>query len=276
MIISNADDFGRSNADTEAAAALVTWGRVTSVSGMVFMEDSERAAEVATRMRIDVGLHLNFCEPWNGGRVTGRLAAQHESLVTFFNRSHYARLTYNPRLRNAFKAVYEAQVDEFQRLYKREPSHIDGHHHLHLCPNMLFEGMIPRGVGLRRNFTFAPGEKGPLNRAYRGFVDMCLRRRYVLTDYFFSLEHCLSGQGRPLRAVAELGRVANVEIMTHPRNANEFDYLVGPQCTEVLGMVPKGTYAGLSVKRLEERFVVGATLLTTLCEWTSLYEWALQ
>ena len=177
MIIINADDFGRSKAETDAAVALVKWGEVTSASGMVFMADSERAAALATDMKIDVGLHLNFSERWDSGRVPRSLAIQQESLITYFNRSQYARVVYNPMLREAFESVYQAQVDEFQRLYRHPPSHIDGHHHLHLCANMLVDTVIPRGLGVRRNFTFAPGEKGLLNRAYRRLIDACLHRR---------------------------------------------------------------------------------------------------
>jgi len=269
MIIINADDFGRSEAETETAATLVRWGRVTSVSHMVFMQDSERAATRATGMDIDVGLHLNFCERWTTDGVPKRLAIQHESLVAFFNRGHYAQVVYNPGLRRAFGAVYQAQVEEFQRLYGRPPSHIDGHHHLHLCANMVIDGVIPRGCSVRRNLTFAPGEKGLLNRAYRRFVDACLGRRYVLTDYLFSLQQCLNGRGRPLSRVADLAKVADVEIMTHPQNPEEFDYLLGQQCLDVLGKLTKGTYSKLSQKRAE-RPLMFWTLLTSFCECTLL------
>ena len=47
MLIINADDFGRSVAETNAALQCYTAGRITSVSAMVFMADSERAAELA-------------------------------------------------------------------------------------------------------------------------------------------------------------------------------------------------------------------------------------
>ena len=40
--------------------------RVTSVSAMVFMIDSERAAEISLRNGIDTGLHLNFSQLFNG------------------------------------------------------------------------------------------------------------------------------------------------------------------------------------------------------------------
>ena len=66
MLIINADDWGRSAAETDAALRCYKAGRVTSVSAMVFMEDSERAAELAKENELDVGLHLNFAEPFTG------------------------------------------------------------------------------------------------------------------------------------------------------------------------------------------------------------------
>jgi predicted glycoside hydrolase/deacetylase ChbG (UPF0249 family) len=268
MIIINADDFGRSVQETDAAVALVEQGRVTSVSAMVFMQDSERAAELATQMNADVGLHLNLCERWIKRGMPRWVAAHHESLVQFFGKSEYTFLLYNPRLRQAFRTVCEAEFDEFHRLYGRAPSHIDGHRHLHLCANMVIDEIIPRGFSVRRNFTFARGEKGLLNRAYRRLVDTCLRRHYALTDYFFSLEHCLSGKGRTLRQVADLGKSADVEIMTHPSNSSEFRYLSGQKYLDVLGRARTGTYAELSRNRVKRPLVW--TIVASLCECSFL------
>ena len=40
---------------------------------MVFMADSERAAELAKENELDVGLHLNFAERFTGKRVAATL-----------------------------------------------------------------------------------------------------------------------------------------------------------------------------------------------------------
>ena len=45
MLIINADDWGRSVAETNAALRCYEEARITSASAMVFMADSERAAE---------------------------------------------------------------------------------------------------------------------------------------------------------------------------------------------------------------------------------------
>ena len=62
MIIINADDWGRSERETDAALSTYKRGRITSASAMVFMRDSGRAADLAKDAGIDVGLHFNLSE----------------------------------------------------------------------------------------------------------------------------------------------------------------------------------------------------------------------
>jgi predicted glycoside hydrolase/deacetylase ChbG (UPF0249 family) len=143
----------------------------------------------------------------------------------FLRSSKYALLLYHPGLRQAFQHVFDRQVEEFNRLYGRPPSRVDGHHHLHLCTNMLWDGIIPRGMRVRRSFSFFPGEKGMVNRGYRRWVDGFLVRRYVLTDYFFSLSQQL--RWRHLDRVAQLAARSDVELMVHPRNREESEFLMG-------------------------------------------------
>jgi len=224
MIIVNADDWGRSPSETDAALACYREERITSVSAMVFMEDSVRASELAKETGIDVGLHINLTQPFSG-EAPLRLADCHQRVAGFLTAHKYAFLIYNPRLREQFRDVYQAQIDEFVRLYERAPSHFDGHHHQHLCANKLIDGLIPAGAKVRRNFHFWPGEKGLANRTYRRLVDACLARRYRLTDFFFALSQCLHGDR--MARVAELATTRTVEIMTHPVDQIERGYLMG-------------------------------------------------
>ena len=241
MIIINADDWGRSRADTDAALSCYEEGRITSVSAMVFMADSSRAADLARETGINVGLHLNLTERFSGKVRARSLAEYHESIVRFLTKGKYACLIYNPSLRTHFRYVYEAQLDEFVHLYGRPPSHIDGHHHQHLCTNMLLGRVIPAGERVRRNFHFWPDEKGPINRNYRLLVDMFLARRYRVTDFFFALSQCL--QDDRLTRVMELARTATVEVMTHPANAIEHASLMSDDFLARLGRLEKGTYS---------------------------------
>jgi hypothetical protein len=93
---------------------------------------------------------------------------------------------------------------------------------------------------VRRNFSFWPGEKSLLNRAYRGAVDRWLARRYRLTDYFFDLTQCM--QENKLDRVAALARSEDVELMTHPANQREQAFLISGDFCELLQQVQLGSY----------------------------------
>ena len=241
MLIINADDWGRSANETDAALKCFEAGRITSVSAMVFMADSDRAAELAKRHAIDVGLHLNFDEFFTQNGHSAVLGEYQRKLIRFLKRNRYSQLLYNPFLKKAFSYSYQAQVEEFHRLFARPPSHIDGHHHMHLCANAIFSDAIPAGTRLRRNFSFWPGEKSILNRAYRALVDRWLGRRYRLTDYFFDLTQCLQ-ENKLNRAVA-LARTNSVELMTHPVDKREAGYLMSDEFYATLQHLNIGSYA---------------------------------
>jgi chitin disaccharide deacetylase len=210
---------------------------------MVFMEDSERAAELAGEAGLDVGLHLNLTEQFTGTRHGQTLRHHHNLVIRYLKANKYSQLVYNPFLRNAFAYVYEAQAEEFSRLYGKMPSHVDGHHHMHLCVNMLLSGLIPAGVKIRRNFSFWPGEKSAFNRAYRKLVDQWLARQYRLPDYFFCLSQCI--QEKKWDRVETLARCSNVELMTHPVVTAEAEYMKGGEFNALLLRVPTGVYASL-------------------------------
>jgi predicted glycoside hydrolase/deacetylase ChbG (UPF0249 family) len=241
MLIINADDWGRSAAETDAALRCYRQGRITTVSAMVFMEDSERAAESAKENNLDTGLHLNFSEEFSGESCSERLKECHSRIMRFLKRHKYAQLVYNPFLRKAFSYSYEAQVEESVRLFEKSPSHTNGHHHMHLCANLLFSDMIPAGTKMRRNFSFWAGEKNFLNRAYRRLVDRWLARRYRLTDYFFDLTQCI--EENKLGRVTSLAKSSNVELMTHPIVPREADYLMSDEFSELLQRLEVGSYA---------------------------------
>src|SRR5436853_2780254 len=102
MLIINADDWGRSVAETDAALKCFREKRITSVSAMVFMGDSERAAELAKENKLDVGLHLNFTDRFTDKEYASTLANHHEKIIAFLRRNKYAQLLYNPFLRKEF------------------------------------------------------------------------------------------------------------------------------------------------------------------------------
>jgi len=241
MLIINADDWGGWHSATDAALQCVQSGRITSVSAMVFMDDSERAARLASGDSLSIGLHVNFNQPFTAWRGSSAVLAAHDRIRRFLRRSRLAQLMYHPGLRTAFRDVFLVQLDEFRRLYGREPSHVDGHQHMHLCMNMLLDNLIPYGQRVRRSFFFWPGEKSWSNRTYRRWVDRRLRQRYVVADYFFALSQCLT-ESRMAR-VLDLARTATVELMAHPEVSVEHRFLLGCEFERALRDVQLGSYA---------------------------------
>jgi predicted glycoside hydrolase/deacetylase ChbG (UPF0249 family) len=224
MLVINADDFGRNRLATDRILVCHAKKRITSTSAMVYMEDSKRAATLAKASQVDVGLHINFTERFTGPSVPWPLRRDHERIRRFLRLNKYALLIYNPFLRNAFRAVFEAQLEEFACLYGRPVSRFDGHQHMHLCSNMILDRTLPAGARVRRSFSFDAGEKGFLNRFYRAAIDRRLATRHHITDFFFALSQHLPISR--LQPVVELAKTSDVELMTHPEVNLEFETLL--------------------------------------------------
>jgi predicted glycoside hydrolase/deacetylase ChbG (UPF0249 family) len=243
MLIINADDFGRDVISTDNIIACYKHGSITSATAMVFMADSDRASCLALDVALPVGLHLNLTSRFTGHGLLPSLAERHRTVTRFFSKTKYHRLLYHPLLRRDLEYVYRSQYDEFCRLYGRVPTHIDGHHHIHLSTNMLIDRVIPKSLKVRRNLSFAPGEKRALNRLYRHLVDSYLSRCYICTDYFFGL-HPLNEPKRILH-ILDLARSYNVELMVHPHIQAEFEYLLTPDFSLAISDIPQGGYGSL-------------------------------
>jgi len=222
-LIVNADDWGRDLATTDRIRECFEAQAISSASAMVFMADSERAADIARDRSFDCGLHLNFTTPFSASNVPARLREHQSRIARFLKRSRLAQACYHPGLADSFRYVVAAQLEEFQRLYGSEPARIDGHHHMHLAANVLISGLLPAGTIVRRNFSFRRGEKSWGNRIYRDFLDARLARRHELTDYFFSLPPL---ETERLTAIFSLARNSVVEVETHPVNADEYRFLM--------------------------------------------------
>lgn len=225
LLIVNADDWGRDRDTTDRTMECISGGAVSAVSAMVFMEDSERAAAMACEQKIDAGLHLNFTTRFSSRLCAARLVEHQRRLAGCLLRHRLGQTLFYPGLMRSFEYVVSAQLDEFTRIYGTAPQRLDGHHHMHLCSNVLLATLLPQGTAVRRNFSFQSGEKSLSNRLYRKVVDRLLSQRHRLTDFFFSLP--------PLEPVERLQRIFGladrlvVELETHPVNPAEYDFLLG-------------------------------------------------
>jgi hypothetical protein len=223
-IIVNADDWGRDMVTTDRSLDCVLRRAVSSVSGMLFMEDSERAAALARQHGVDVGLHLNLTTPFSAAQCPSRLADHQRRLSRFLTLSRFTRVMYHPGLTASFEYVVKAQLAEFERLYGAPASRVDGHHHMHLCANVFFQKLLPADTIVRRNFSFRRGEKSSINRFYRNWQDRRLARRHRMTDFFFPLPP-LEPRSR-LENFFALANRFNVEVETHPVVPEEYEFLV--------------------------------------------------
>jgi predicted glycoside hydrolase/deacetylase ChbG (UPF0249 family) len=225
MLIIDADDLGRDAAATDTTLECFQAGRLSCASAMVFMGDSERGFNAARSAGLRLGLHINFTHCFDGIHCPPSIARSQRRIQRFLKLSKYSLIAYNPFLTRDFRAVFNAQLAEFRRLYGSEPLHFDGHQHMHLATNMLLHRIIPAGVRVRRSFSFASRDKGWLNRAYRSAVDRSLAKAHPITDLFFALSTQLeTGDFRHL-LMQSRGRL--VELMIHTWNPPELQWLTG-------------------------------------------------
>jgi hypothetical protein len=235
VLIVNADDWGRDKETTDRIFECVEAGRVSSTSAMVFMADSGRAAELAKNRGIDCGLHLNFTTSFTAHDCPPLLRKHQELVGRYLRGNRLAQAVYNPTLASSFKYVVAAQIEEFERIFGGKPHRFDGHHHMHLCANVLLGKLIPGSTMVRRNFSFRKHEKSAINRLYRGAIDRVLAKRHRLTDYFFSLPP-LEPRSR-IDEIFSIARQSCVEVETHPINAEEYRFLMGDEILRGLGTV---------------------------------------
>jgi hypothetical protein len=209
---------------------------------MVFMRDSERAAAIAREAGVDAGLHLNLTTPFSTSCCPGRLAEHQAALAACLRKHAYARVMFHPRLMRSFEYVVKAQIEEFHRLCGAELKRLDGHHHMHLCSNLLFSRLLPPGIVVRRSFSFWPGEKSLVNQFYFGVVDRRLAKRYRLVDFLFNLVPLDPAR---LDRVLWLARHSVVEVETHPYNLEEYHFLMQGRLLRLAGDIPVAARFGL-------------------------------
>ena len=235
-LIVNADDWGRDQETTQRMFECVRCGAVSSVSAMVFTEDSERAAAMAREHGVDAGLHLNFTSPFLAANCPARLVEHQRSVAKYLTRNPFARGIFNPWLARSFEYVVAAQVEEFVRLYGAAPERLDGHHHMHLSANVLLGGLLPPGTIVRRHFSHESREKVLRHHVFRLFTDAMLTRRYRVADFFFPLIP-LEPRAR-LQTIFALAGRSVVELETHPVNPEEYRFLAGGEIFRLAGDSP--------------------------------------
>jgi predicted glycoside hydrolase/deacetylase ChbG (UPF0249 family) len=243
MLIVTADDYGKSRSASTNILAAFAKGRITSTSAMVFMNDSERAAADTRTTGLEIGLHLNFTLAFDGGGVSAEVQRHQENVIGYLGRHKFAQLCFNPLLARSFSVLFRRQYEEFLRLYGQRPAFYNGHHHMHLCANVLASGLIPLGARVRRTFTFETRDRGRLNRFYRRMLDRRILRRFTTTAAFFSVVP-LDDRGR-LQRICRRAQVEPVELEVHPENIDEFRFLMSDDFMTLTDGTPYGGFRNL-------------------------------
>jgi len=216
-IIVNADDLGQSDAVNEAIFDGMQRGTVTSAT----MLSNGSAVEGAARKlhlfpNCSFGVHLNlteFAPLCPGSRADlASILDQNEC----FNGNSIREV---PITRPMVKAIYRewcAQIESLIRLGV-DPSHLDGHHHVHTIPRLLPVLAVLRrrykinSVRISRNMYDDSERPGPLLLAKKRVFNLGLRTigfrtTRIFTDLVTFIKLC--GDRPP--------RQASVELMTHP------------------------------------------------------------
>ncbi len=245
LLIVNADDWGHDEQTTDAILDCFQERRITSTTAMVHMADSDRAAAEATRRRLPVGLHLNLTEQFTDPAAPAGVRERQARLVSYFREQRLARWVYNPSIREQVDRCVADQLERFLLTYGCPPTHVDGHMHLHTCPNVLLSPALRPRTKVRLSFTFARYEKSLPNRASRAILNALIRHRFVSTDYFFSIRRLFPrfGGRRPDRLSLSAGH--QVEVMVHPGWSDEHEFLLGDAWRAEVTDRPTGSYREL-------------------------------
>ena len=244
MLIITADDYGKTRHATNSILKCFSSKRITSASAMVFMEDSERAASIAFKASLEVGLHLNFTQSFTACNIPLEHREHLNRVASYLTKHKLFQVIYNPFLANSFNFLFLAQQEEFMRLYNKPPDFYNGHHHMHLCANVLARKMIPNRARVRTIFTFDPGEKNTLNRLYRHILTIWISRRFLSTNRFFSIAPIKNVER--LRKIINLAAKKTVEIEVHPENYEEFEFLLSDEYQHLMDSASSGNFQQLN------------------------------
>jgi hypothetical protein len=217
LLIVNADDWGIDAGTTAAIIQCLEAGAVTSVSAMVYMSYSDAAAELPVADALPAGLHINLTEAFTAADVDDVVRRRQARIARYFDGPSWRRWGASPALFREVERAIADQLDEFRRLYGREPSHFDGHEHIHQSLGVLAARTLPSGAKMRPSFTYLTTEKSAPNRVVRAAINRGLQARFQAPRYFFSIRdmHPALG-GANMEEKLALSSGSTVEVMCHP------------------------------------------------------------
>ncbi len=244
LVIINADDFGMAEEVTDAILECYDRQAVSSTSFMVWMEDSRRAAALIRERDLPAGLHLNLDEPFTAD-LPAAVRKAHDYVRPWFGAISRFLLEFNTSraFRKHLRACIDFQLEEFRSLTRNEPTHIDGHHHMHMTWDALVSGALPRGIPVRSTTWLDTTAFSQVLAAYRR---RWIAHRFASADAFFDLRHLDVFPGDGKTSLPPASSRVTVEIMAHPGAADEFAFLCSPAWRQLVATLPTGSFGDLS------------------------------
>ncbi len=252
LLIVNADDWGGFPGATDAIETCFAAGAISSATAMVHMTDSRRAAEVARERERPLGLHLNLTQAFDSTDVPPHVRERQRRACAHFADLKHRRWRLSPdvRVHRLMADCIRDQLDEFWERYGREPTHLDSHHHVHVCFDVFLSRAMPPGRRVRQTLSPAPspGRREPSDLARRVKHEL-LARRFVTTARFWHARELHGGGGAvPLADAAAYARGQPVEVVVHPSFDAELAVLRSDAWLEVLARAPLGPYSLLPAR----------------------------
>jgi chitin disaccharide deacetylase len=249
LLIVNADDWGGEQRSTEAILEAFRAKRVTSTTAMVYMEDSGRAAEIARSEGFPVGLHLNLTQSFTDPEAPEPIRIRQQRVADVFfghgpdgqpGTTRVRRWLYDPRLARVVKGALRDQLERFEELYGRPPTHFDGHNYVDTTPNVFFSRALPRGAKMRNSLDRYPLDTGPGAMA-REVRQRLRRSRFRSTRYVLHISD-LDLPDDPRLAFATTN---SIEVICHPDNPPEMEKLMSDEWATCLERLRTGSFADL-------------------------------
>jgi chitin disaccharide deacetylase len=237
VLIVNADDVGASPNATDAAIEAFGRGAICSCSAMVWMRDSARAAQLARDRDMPVGLHLNLTLPFDATEVP-RVARERQLRLTetLHAGSWREDIADRPPRQLLLDAVSD-QLEQFRELFG-EPTHLDGHHHVHVLDAVL--DVLPTDLVIRPILREGAQADARASRRERR-----LHRRFQAPSVTLAFEHIHPALGGAGFAALERARSDLVEVMCHPQQAGQLEALMSVEWRAALARLPVGSYSAL-------------------------------
>ena len=238
MLIVNADDFGANPRTSDPVVELFDERVLSSASAMVRMRDSDRAASLAAEHGIPVGLHLNLTLPFADASVAAPVRERQLLLTEVFGSESWRDGGRERPSEGLLADVIDDQLECFRESFG-EPTHLDGHHHVHTHPAVLAH--LPADLPIRPILS-VPTRAG----ARRSMRERRLHRRFLCPETCFALEDVHPSLGGVGLETLDLARRQSLEIMVHPRQEHEHAALRSAGWRQAISRLTLGSYADLA------------------------------